>query len=215
MEHNPVRRFNVAVCTALSFLILITQLYCTNQYLIFKRGQTARSVLDGALALASFVLAFLGFVTCITVPRRPHVYRDGRVVDGESTVSALSRFTYTWPSQILAVSAAGKQIDIVDLPTLDAHHRARDLHDAWANMKRTGNIIKLIVFAHLPAFIRQYSLTVLQSLFLVAPQLAMYNLLKLLEARDAGASVNTEAFLWVVGLGLAMVIETFLDNWVW
>lgn len=193
----------------------MVQLYVTNQNFVFKWRYTTTTATEGALALTSFVLAVLGFATCITIPRRLDVYHDGRVVDGEGTVSALSRFTYSWPSRILAVSAAGKQLDIVDLPTLDAHHRAKELHDAWADTKRTGNMIKLVVLAHAPAFIRQYSLTVLQSLFLVAPQLAMYNLLKLLEARDAGASVDVEAFLWVIGLGLGMVIETFLDNWVW
>ena len=76
-------------------------------------------------------------------------------------------------------------------------------------------MLKQLLLVFLPALTEQYIFTVIDSLFMVAPQFAMYQLLRLLEARDAGADITAQASFWVIGLGVFIIAAAFFNNWMW
>ncbi|KAF2836953.1 P-loop containing nucleoside triphosphate hydrolase protein [Patellaria atrata CBS 101060] len=207
-ERNPVSRYEFASFHALSNLILLFVIFLTEDLQTILSGH-------GSLSIVNFVLSALGFFSAIAFPRRPQLYKDGQEVDGQWTVSAFYHYTYSWCSPVLARAAKQRVLRNEDLPLMDHNTRAKDLAEAWVSMQGKGNLAKLIILAHLSAFAKQYIVTLLSGIFLVAPQFAMYRLLRLLEARSNGEDVNFAAGLWVGGLGLAMIIECFLDNWYW
>ena len=55
----------------------------------------------------------------------------------------------------------------------------------------------------------------MDSLFMIAPQYVMYNLLRLLEARDAGHNIAAEGRFWVLTLGVVIIVDGFINNWMW
>ncbi|KAK8437180.1 ABC bile acid transporter [Phyllosticta citricarpa] len=159
------------------------------------------------LSIARVALALLGLILCTLLPRRPHVEHKGRPVDTARSSSAYSRHTYGWLTPLL--SFASKQ------GFLNHHARSRDLHDAFVASKYTGRLWKNVIRAHMPAFTMQYIIAATSGITFMAPQFAMYRLLQLLEARDAGANVTVAASLWVVGLGVAVLVDNHIDNWRW
>lgn len=169
------------------------------------------------LAITRVCLALAGFLVCSLLPRRPDVYYNDQIVDRQRTASALERYTYTWLSPLLAFAAKQGLLHQADLPMLDSAARARDLHDDFAahHARRPGPLWRKVARAHARALAAQYLLTTLDSVLIVAPQAAMFRLLKLLEDRQKGASVTLEASLWVGGLGLGILVQNFFENWRW
>ncbi|KAJ9657678.1 hypothetical protein H2201_008084 [Coniosporium apollinis] len=222
-EERATARFDFSQAAACSYLVLIVifgfveaQLRVTGAYMGLVTGESC--------------LAITAFAACLALPRRPDVYYEGKIVDRQWGLPAFHRYAYSWAAPLLKASAAGKALAISDLPKMDHYTRSKELHELFEDEDREAktkskdsthdgklgtSLIKLIILSHWPAFSRQYILTVLQSLFLVAPQLAMFKLLKLLEARQNGAYVTPEASMWTVAMGLAIIIQTFFENWMW
>ncbi|KAK8174078.1 putative ABC bile acid transporter [Phyllosticta citrichinensis] len=208
VEKEPVRRYNLAINNAATYLISLA-IYC-----YVDDFRTLPKSLLG-LSIARVALALVGLILSTLVPRRPHVEYKGRPVDTARSSSAFSRHTYGWLTPLLSFASKQGFLNQTDLPTLDSHARCRDLHDAFVASKYTGRLWKNIVRAHLSAFITQYIVAALSGITFMAPQFAMYKLLQLLEARDAGADVTVAASLWVVGLGVAVLVDNHMDNWRW
>jgi hypothetical protein len=171
---------------------------------------------DRTLVLVNAILSLGGFLTCINFPRRPEVFHHGRAVDGGLSVSAFMRYTWSWPGDLLALSKSGKELEYDDMQTLDHYTRAQDLFTSFtARQQGQPSILKILPMCHLRSLISQNLLTALDALFMVAPQFAMYHLLRLLEARDAGANISLPAMFWVLALGISIMVGGFLNNWMW
>ena len=167
------------------------------------------------MAAGQAVLAVIALFTCLSYPRRPVVYHHGHIVDHQLTVSMFDRFTYTWPSDILEAATKDRQLQLDDLPVMDHHLRSADLNERATRFSDGRDLFYLILRSHRAGFIGQFIFTFLNSAFLVAPQFAMYQLLKLLEARDQGASIGMPASLWVVALGVTILILEFSEAAMW
>src|SRR5207248_896742 len=129
----------------------------------------------------------------LSIPRRPDVYLDDKLVERQYKVSAISRYSFAWGSYLLDV-AAKKTLDAEDLPRMDSHTRSVGTAAAWKSMDRTRRLWKRIFLAHRRAFIRQFTLMLFQAFSHFAPQFAMLQLLRLLERRvDHSSSVGFEA----------------------
>ena len=158
-------------------------------------------------------LAVSLIIACLALPRRPSVVKDGQPVDEQFTVSALSRYTFTWGGEILRYARTNKGLDLTDLPKLDHHSRSEILQKEFLSRKQKNRLWKSVLSAHAPALIQQWILTILQSFAQFGPQFAMYKLLQLLEQRSEGASVARVAWAWVVGLGVSMLISSWIEAW--
>lgn len=212
---QPVTFFRLTGVEAFTFLVIAAS-YTFALYSLFGSRAQHANVTTKVLLCTNLVLSVAGFATAITVPRRPAVFHNGRPVDGQWTVSLFSRYTYSWPSAFLERTKSGKKLSFDDFPALDHYTRARDLYDHFnAIAARGGSMLKHLILAFLPTLAAQYILALIDSLFMVAPQFAMYQLLRLLEARDAGADISTQATFWVIGLGLFIIAAGFFSNWMW
>ncbi|KAF2141055.1 uncharacterized protein K452DRAFT_351715 [Aplosporella prunicola CBS 121167] len=208
VEKDPVRKYEVALNNSISYII-VTALFC------YVNGFIGQDRVNLGLSIAEVALAVVGFFLCASFPRRPDVFLNGRPVDRQKSASALSRYSYSWLTPLLSFASKRQVLRQDDIPKLDSARRARDLHDAYVSKNYTGRLWKSVIKAHAPALVLQYILGTLESLLIVVPQIAMFHLLKLLEARQQGANVTLEASLWVVGLGIGILIQNFFENWRW
>lgn len=212
---HPLTFYRLTGFESLTYLF-VAAAYVFLVYSIFETIGKQRTVAIRALLCTTLGLSVLGFITAICVPRRPVVYHRSRPVDGQMTVSSISRLTFTWPSKFLAMTAAGKKLTFDDYPDLGHRARARDLYDRFNEIStHGGSLLRRLFLAYLPVIAVQYTLTLIDSLATVAPPYAMYKILRLLEARDAGEDVTTTAVFWVFGLGLVIVAANLISNWVW
>jgi hypothetical protein len=171
--------------------------------------------MDRIFVVINAVVSLAGFVTCINFPRRPELFHDGRPLDGGLSASAFMRYTWSWPSTLLAVSAKGKDMEYTDFPIMDSFTRSKELFASFTARHREGKILSVLLKCHWRALLNQSLLTVLDAVFMVAPQFSMYHLLRLLEARDAGADITLPASFWVLALACSIIAGGFFNNWMW
>ena len=166
-------------------------------------------VLD-VLQLCAAVACFLA---CLSLPRRPVVEHGGTPVDGQYTVSAFDRYTFTWAGATLVSARNKKTFDLDDLPSLHVKGRSAYLHEYVETLEKRDQLWKTLVFAHLPEFLFQTVLTALESAAQFLPQLVLYQLLKRLESRTHGDSADKAPWGLVVALGLAIIFSAWTENW--
>ena len=220
IERSSILRFTSGGSGAASALILLIVFLVQNGLIAQRLGSAPTSdssdLLSRAhlgLGAAQFAMGLLSLSACISLPRRPVVFiGNGRPVDAQFTTSAYSRYTWGWCLPILKL-ASRKTFEMEDLPRPDHFTRAQNLQESLNYWNRPGKLFKLLLTTHYVAITNQVVLTVLESSFGFAPQLAMYNLLRLLELRKNGEDIGLKAWVWVFALGLGLVIRAWLESW--
>jgi ABC-type multidrug transport system fused ATPase/permease subunit len=164
-------------------------------------------------------------VVCATLytflPRRPDVYRDGKIVDQQYTVSLFGRLTYAWADPLLRFTVGNRGLEIDNLPSLDNATRSVNLRARLENVKGSLALWKALIVAYWWPFTVQLVIIVIQSVLQFAPQVALFGILQTLEARAHGSGSGSSwvAFFWVMTLGVFMIlsssIEAFLFWTVW
>ncbi|KAF1981699.1 putative ABC bile acid transporter [Aulographum hederae CBS 113979] len=211
-ERSPTKRYDQGLVCGSSFVILLISLIVTFFRDIYvSEDFSPRNI----LLLIEIAFSICAMFICVLIPRRPDVFHDGKLVDRQFSNSWLDRATFGWPSHVLKLATSGKQFEFADLPGMDHSTRSRELYDSFSALNKTGKIVKLILIAHWRPLAEQYFVTVIDGLLIVAPQLAMFKLLKLLEDRDHGMNVTKETWLWVVVLAFALVLSEAVNNWLW
>lgn len=168
-------------------------------------------MVDDALQVAAAVVSL---VACLSLPRRPSVSEMGHVVDGQYTVSAISSYTFDFAGKILSLARNKTSLDLVDLPLLHLWGRSAFLLQYFGKVTmKSDRLWKSIIYAHYPELLFQIAWAIMQSALQFAPQLAMYNLLKLLEQRSRGAPVENAAWGLVVALGAAIILASWTQAW--
>lgn len=210
-EPSPTRRFTLGLYNAISNFILVAVICAVS--IIFQLENNSADV----VALVSVQIAVsvcLGFV-CIRLPRRPDVFRNGKPVDQQYTTSFFNRVTFAWADPLLNFAARNKGLDIDDLPEVDRATRSKYLRHKFEKQIQTSQRVwRTIVMAHLPALILQSILVTLSCFLNFAPQVALLGILKALEARSRGSWDPAEAWIWVIGLGISMLLEATIGGWV-
>jgi hypothetical protein len=160
------------------------------------------------------VLAICTGFANVSIPRRPPVFIEGTPVDAGMTVSALSKYSFAWCFPLLALATKKGTLDPDDLPRPDDLTRAKSLTQRWlAKWSEANNTKRLwvkLALSHKWPLMMQWFLTLLQSFGNVAPQFVLLHLLRLLEQRDTGKSVSSEAWIWV----FALLLSTFIPAWI-
>jgi hypothetical protein len=109
-------------------------------YNILNGDQASASGTKVLLDLTKLALGFCGILTCISYPRRPFVFQEGREVDAQWTGTAWSCYTYAWATPLLSMSAKGKKLDFDNIPDLDYHARSSDLYAAFNASSTKGSL---------------------------------------------------------------------------
>lgn len=103
------------------------------------------------------------------------------------------------------------------LPLLHLRVRSEYLEKSFTRKKRSNVLWKDLIRVHRLEWLGQSLFAMSQGVVQFAPQLAMFKLLELLEQRLEGEAVAGEAWLWVAGLGLSIIVAAWLEafmHWV-
>lgn len=158
---------------------------------------------------------------------------DLRAVDRESSTSALGFVFFTWYGYLLKKARTGTGVlELYHLPWMEANTRARFLYDSFVGMskaeedapgaegeKKKPKSGTKLAWSMLRYYWRtmalQYLLTLVQGVFMVAPQFMLYRLLRILEDRGYERSASAQLAPWVAGLGLTILLSALSESWMW
>ncbi|KAB8343200.1 hypothetical protein FH972_022790 [Carpinus fangiana] len=173
---------------------------------------THRSVLFLRALQTGF--GFVTFLCLLSLRRRPVVFRHGRPVDAQFSVSAASRYSYSWVDSVLKTAREQGSLNDTDLPLLDASMGSRHLALRFRALSHPQQSLwKAIIRAHIWDFIRQWTICVFESVALFGPQICLYRLLSLLEKRDTDSVSNNDLWTWAAALVVSKLLHMFLQNW--
>jgi ABC-type multidrug transport system fused ATPase/permease subunit len=213
LEPNPTRRFMLGIHGAWSALLLAVAICVENVFLYQKVEEVRKNRLHATLSAAEVLVAVVLAVVYTMLPRRPDVLRNGTVVDQQYSVSLLDRYGFSWPGRLMKFARDNRGLDIKDLAELDYDSRAETLQQNFHSVKPRRKLWMSVYFAHEWAFIQQWILVVLVAVTQFAPHFALLKILRALEARVAGEGDNLVAWLWVLGLGVLMVVSSWIESW--
>ncbi|KAJ5311527.1 hypothetical protein N7476_007387 [Penicillium atrosanguineum] len=165
------------------------------------------------LVATQFSSALLRALFSILLPRRPHVFLNGRPVDQEYTVSALGRYTFFWAISILNYAVQNRKLALTDLPVLRSARRADELRATFEKALGSRKLWKGLIFAHWRSLLLQLVLTTIIGVLSFGPQMALFNILRVLEARGSETWQPWEAWFWVLALGALMLIHSTVEAW--
>ncbi|KAF5545328.1 ATP-dependent bile acid permease [Fusarium napiforme] len=209
-HHAPVKVHDLGLWLFGSSLIVATitvpQLIKEAQF--FTRNNTVALILR-AVNVGAVVLLCL---SSVLLPRRPDVFFKGKKVDEQWTVSAFSRYTWSWVDPLLSFAVKKNDLDASDVPHVDRTLRAADLKEDWLASKPQGSLFRSLFWAYKGSFMVQLSLTVFRNILALLPFWTMLRVINILEQRDVGLSGASNLELWI--LIFAMAGFNLLDAWV-
>ena len=155
----------------------------------------------------------MSLILSLSFPRRPLVFYLGHAVDKEYTVSALSRYSFSWVNSLLSFAKANKGLDLKDLPCLRLGVRSAELHYQFNRLEKKDSLWKTLLSAHYLEALYQTGLSTIHGVLSFVPSIAMYKFLQLLEERSEGEAVSIEAWAWIFALGSSIMIANSIEAW--
>lgn len=166
-----------------------------------------------ALILVSSLAILLLLAVFVSIPRRPNVYLDGKLVDRQHTVSLISKLTFSWCGHLLSQAKTNQGLEQEDLSKVDHKVRAKNLAQNFEEAKRSKKLWRTLVWANRYGLTGQLILCIIVSALSFAPQIALLLVLRVLEKRDLGYNVAAEAWTWVIFLGFGMLVAGWVESW--
>ncbi|KAL9015884.1 MAG: hypothetical protein Q9185_006740 [Variospora sp. 1 TL-2023] len=216
-ERRPIERFNSAFIAAAAFLVLLISIGYRAIFLEWNMPYQDASTPYLIMSVLQVAIAIVSCLLCLLLPRRPSVFSAGQPVDGQFTVSMLGRWTFAWADELLSFAKKNHGLDMVHLPRLHLEVRAEYLEKNFIMKKRSSMLWKDLLRIHRLECAGQSLLAMSQGIIQFTPQIAMYKLLGLLEQRSRGEAVADEAWLWVAGLGVSIIVTAWVEafmHWV-
>jgi len=211
-ETRIVPRYEQGIMASFSFLFLaaLTGIVISGENeRIDYPGAVILPLTSAIQVLAAFAV-FLGF---ISIQRRPDVFTpEGKVVERQYTSSLWTKYSYDWSSDILDLSAT-KLVEFSDLPAMDSYRRAKDVKETFQSivLKPTVSLWLQIFWAWKWQLVYQAVMCIASSAADVLPQISMLKLLEYLEQRKETGIIDSKAWVCVVLLFLATIVETVVD----
>ncbi|KAB8259983.1 P-loop containing nucleoside triphosphate hydrolase protein [Aspergillus pseudonomiae] len=208
-EHFAVS-WRMGASSLVALLICLVQIYANSH-----SGHIGNVYI--ALAGAQIAIGVTIVLLSSLIPRRPDVFYKGIMVDRQFTTSLLGWVSFSWIDPVLRKSEHSQRLAISDLPELDNSTRGVTVYRVWKGMAAKYNLSASwglwcsIFRSHGRALLYQMALTLLLSFLSFGPQIALWHILKLLEARESGKNAD---MLWVpvIGLGLSVLGSATLDT---
>lgn len=209
--HNSLDRYRLGSYGAFSSITLIAVICIQNGLL---RSRVSAYIDHIVLTSAQLACALSTLVSFSTIRRRPDLFRNGKPVDAQYTSSILERYSFTWAGPTLTFARQNKGLDLEELPNISNYSTSNELQQKYNSSKKRNRLWKALGYQFRWQFLQQIALTVIVGVCQFVPQLAMYNLLKILQVRSKGEPVAGEAWLWVFGLGASMIVSSLVDSWI-
>lgn len=224
IESRSATRYRLGLKVALSSLVAVASLLFA-AYVTQKTNEIA--ALQQVLITAKCGSLILAFILALSLPRRPDVFRNETAVDGERTTSFLGRLSFSWTTKLFKVVAQESDVDIADLPELNYQTRAKTLQESFeqaqAKLRRNTPgrsssrlpLWKILLISNRTQLTWQILSCFVTCFVSFSPHMSLLQILRLLEARSEGAAVESQLWLWVVGLGVSIVVASFFENWLY
>ncbi|OJD19912.1 hypothetical protein AJ78_00106 [Emergomyces pasteurianus Ep9510] len=214
IEPSPTKKFTLGLCISTSVLaytavaiVQILFIYPNSNWLDLNHAHDV-------LMLVQFIVAFGCACISVLLPRRPHVFRNGKIVDAQYTTSWIGRLSFSWPSGLLKDIRRTKKLDVEFLPQLDYATRAKSLLESFDQTKhKSPRLWKVLVYIYLSPLLIQFVLVVMSSLLSFAPQFCLLQILRTLEARSRGEWDPSEAWVLVIALGISTLVYSTIESW--
>ena len=213
IEPQYIVRFRLSAFGAFSSALLFIAIIVEDLILWSSVGRPEPVNLHLALTAIQLVGALALVLTYSSVPRRPDVFRDGKIVDRQFTTSIIGRLGFSWPGPLLQLAATNKGLEMNDLPEIDYQTRSKVLRQNFDQVGRKNKLWKSLFWSHKRAFISQCILVTITSTTKFLPQIALFFILDALEDRDSGGGSIFRLWTWVFILGLSVVISSWLEAW--
>ena len=212
---RPLDRFNLGLHGAFASLLIIVAICLENAFLGARIDSIDQYIIHITSTAVRLGIALITLVSFLSLQRRPAVISDGQPVDAEFTVSAFSRFTFSWADPILNFARKNKGLGLDDLPRVSQYMRATFLQAKFNSNNDKSRLWRQVIYNFRFAFVLQFILIITIGVTQFGPQYAMFNLLKLLEKRSEGTPVAAIAWAWVFGLGFFMFITSLFESWLY
>lgn len=200
MNHSPVKSHDLGLWAFLSSLVTAAVTIAEASY-VSNYASPSNNVQLIVRIVNVFVLIPVLF-SCITIPRRPEVFYKGEKVDNEWTTSVLSRYTWSWVSDLLQTAQRKGDLDNKDIPRPDHTIRTENLVDVWNKANYQGGLLQSLLKAYGARVFVQWIIILIRCGIGIGPFWAMLRLVQLLEDRDAGMGTPRELWGLVFLMGL-------------
>ncbi|KAF3483947.1 multidrug resistance-associated protein 13 [Arthroderma uncinatum] len=149
-----------------------------------------------------------------SLPRRPDVYKDGKLVDQQFTRTLFGRVSFIWAGPLLQFAIKNRRLEVDDLPALDHATRSRTLREVFDKARKKGEklwrtLIRIYAF---PLMSQAFLVTCSASLSFV-PQYCLLKILRSLEQRGTNLWDPVEAWIWVFALGGSTLLASTIESW--
>lgn len=211
-SRNSVQAYGLGICSFFCCLVLfiVTVVQDTPLFAFLLRSYPVLF----ALRVIELVLVVALAVASLSIPRRPDVFQDGdKLVDRMYTVSAWTRFNFSWPMSILKVAGKKNDLDLADLPRPDQYTRAKETSADWTSRNFTSRLRLSLIKAHGRALALQWFLTLCTAFLNFTPQWVILQILRILESRTPGEPYGSNVWMWVVWLGLSIVAQSWVESY--
>lgn len=198
----------LSVSTLAVTILLLAQLNVTSTW------QTAGKVAL-TLCAASTLAASILTLASLSLPRRPDVFLNGRLVDRMFTVNANTRLTFGWATNLMSLATKKGDLDMADLPRLSHRLRPDEQSAEWESKRPSANesVFKTLLKIYGWPLSKQWITTMTNTSVSYLPWWITLQLLQALEARKPGEPVEPRLWLFVAWLGMARITNALLDNW--
>ncbi|KAK3381154.1 ATP-dependent bile acid permease [Podospora didyma] len=171
----------------------------------------------GTPALVLFTIAAVAaaglVIASISLPRRPDVFHNGRIVDRMFTVSGYRRLTFDWARTLMSVATEKGDLDLSDLPHLRHTMRPAIQSAQWQPVKAKHSLFKSILKLYGWGIFKQFTTAIANTAVSYLPWWITLRLLETLETREPGEQMGPRLWLLMVWLGVAMLAGALLESW--
>ncbi|KAL3488208.1 P-loop containing nucleoside triphosphate hydrolase protein [Aspergillus germanicus] len=165
-----------------------------------------------ALPITQLIATATLFLTNLSLPYGPTLYRNNHPIDAEGSVSVLTRYTFAWAFKTLTLATKHNRLDISDLPLISSPLRAKTLCETFYARDPTSVAWRKWFRLYWRPFTTQLVIQLFANGVHFLPNLLLLTILRLFEERDAGGSVQLKLWLTAAALGGAMMAVSWLTS---
>ncbi|RAK76861.1 ABC bile acid transporter [Aspergillus fijiensis CBS 313.89] len=209
IRYSAAWKGGLAACLLIGHMILENTL---------RRDMVDQTPAASPLAWLVYILGTIVVLTSLSYPRNARAFRNGRPIDEEEISSVLGRFSFQWATSLVSLCASHTSISLDELPELSdrmrANHLQTDFMEMQARLDASGTtpskLVKGLLSLYWRELVHQLLLSVPLAVLAFAPQLALREMLRVLDADAAG---HDGLNIWALLLGLSIGVSSWLENW--
>ncbi|KAL4803103.1 P-loop containing nucleoside triphosphate hydrolase protein [Aspergillus unguis] len=208
-RRNAAERYSLGRYSALSSLAIGIATIAPYAMTLRRVSSLALHSRD-ALVIVQFVAAVILVIVNLALPRGPDIYRNGRIIDAQNSVSFLNRYTFSWAFRTLALATRNRKLNPEDLPLVSQEVRAQTLSDNFFSADSKSVQWRKWFKLYWRNVVVQVTIQLCSGSVRFLPNVLLLTILRLFEDRDAGANNQLRLWLTALGLGMSMITSSWL-----